>query len=134
MILNRLRLPPPERADEANRPVLVVDDNTAMLKIVSRVISGRGYRVITATNVADAIAALDAARPPVVILDVNLGPEDGLEVLRKAKEYPGVSTVVLSGTAEGRILDRARSLGADRIMGKPFSIEEIMDFLKSVLG
>ena len=62
--------------------VLIVDDDEQLLRVVARVLAQHDFESRIATNATDALAAARAEPPDVVLLDINLGPESGLELPR----------------------------------------------------
>ena len=103
--------------------MLVVDDEPS-LRLLCRVnLEIEGYRVLEAGTVADATATLAREPVDVVLLDMHLGSDSGLDVLDEidAAEL-AVRVVVLSGTSEISSELRAR---ADDVLGKPFNLDDL---------
>ena len=103
--------------------VLVVEDEEA-LRLLCRVnLELVGHTVIEAGSLAEARAAIEEEPPDVILLDLHIGHEDGLELLDEIEALDLASRVVLfSGTSEvGREL-RARVGG---VLGKPFALESL---------
>ncbi|WP_446210166.1 response regulator transcription factor [Micromonospora sp. IBSANI012] len=114
--------------------VLVVDDDQTVSDVVCRYLEHAGYQVDHVGDGAAALAAVAAAPPQLVVLDVMLPGVDGLEVCRRLRERPdGVPIVML--TARGDEADRilGLQLGADDYLSKPFSPRELVLRVRSVL-
>ncbi|MEV0808401.1 response regulator transcription factor [Micromonospora sp. NPDC050200] len=114
--------------------VLVVDDDRTVSDVVCRYLAHAGYQVDHVGDGAAALAAVAAAPPQLVVLDVMLPGLDGLEVCRRLRERPdGVPIVML--TARGDEADRilGLQLGADDYLSKPFSPRELVLRVRSVL-
>ena len=114
--------------------VLVVDDDRTVSDVVCRYLEHAGYQVDHVSDGAAALAAVAAAPPQLVVLDVMLPGVDGLEVCRRLRERPdGVPIVML--TARGDEADRilGLQLGADDYLSKPFSPRELVLRVRSVL-
>ncbi|MEV4482691.1 response regulator transcription factor [Micromonospora coxensis] len=114
--------------------VLVVDDDRTVSDVVCRYLEHAGYRVEHVADGLAALAAVAAAPPHLVVLDVMLPGLDGLEVCRRLRERPdGVPIVML--TARGDEADRilGLQLGADDYLSKPFSPRELVLRVRSVL-
>ncbi|MEH1055517.1 response regulator transcription factor [Micromonospora sp. CPCC 206171] len=114
--------------------VLVVDDDRTVSDVVCRYLEHAGYQVDHVSDGAAALAAVAAAPPQLVVLDVMLPKVDGLEVCRRLRERPdGVPIVML--TARGDEADRilGLQLGADDYLSKPFSPRELVLRVRSVL-
>lgn len=109
--------------EEQQRTVLVVDDEPS-LRLLCRVnLEIDGYRVLEAASVSAATDALGREEIDVVLLDMHLGSESGLDVLDEidAAEL-GVRVVVLSGTSDISPELRTR---ADDVLGKPFALDDL---------
>ncbi|MEX5748068.1 PleD family two-component system response regulator [Massilia sp. X63] len=109
----------------ANAPsVLVVDDHVALRRLVGLALR-RQYRVREAGDAAEALAAIAAERPDVIILDVMMpGETDGFALCRRIKALPGMQAVhIVMVTARGQQNDIAlgSAAGADAYFVKPFS-------------
>jgi DNA-binding response OmpR family regulator len=116
------------------RPILVVDDDAMIVRLVRTYLEREGYRVVTA---ADGPAALDAIarhQPCLAVLDLMLPEMDGLAVIRALRSQ-NVATPILMLSARGALADRIRGLedGADDYMPKPFSPAELVLRVKSIL-
>ncbi|MEU1606222.1 response regulator transcription factor [Micromonospora matsumotoense] len=114
--------------------VLVVDDDRTVSDVVCRYLEHAGYQVDHVGDGAAALAAVAAAPPQLIVLDVMLPVLDGLEVCRRLRQRPdGVPIVML--TARGDEADRilGLQLGADDYLSKPFSPRELVLRVRSVL-
>ncbi|WP_433831128.1 response regulator transcription factor [Actinoplanes sp. CA-015351] len=117
-----------------NHRVLVVDDDPTVSDVVRRYLEQDGCRVRLAADGPSALAAVDAERPDLVVLDLMLGGLGGLEVCRRLRRtQPGLPVVML--TALGEESDRVLGLevGADDYVTKPFSPRELVLRVRSVL-
>ena len=114
--------------------MLVVDDDPTVSDVVRRYLEQDGYRVRLAADGVQALAAVDAEPPDLVVLDLMLGGIDGLEVCRRLRAArPDLPVVML--TALGEEADRVVGLevGADDYVTKPFSPRELVLRVRSVL-
>ncbi len=104
--------------------ILVVDDAPAIRMLCRVNLELDGHRVLEAGTLAEARGALAAEEPPaLVLLDLHVAGEDGLDLLAEIRrEHPEVRVVLLTGTAE--LEDGARGL-ADGVLPKPFSLEQL---------
>jgi DNA-binding NtrC family response regulator len=112
-----------ERGDTHGRNVLVVDDE-ASLRLLCRVnLELEGHRVREASTLAEARAELEREVPDVVLLDVHVGADDGLELLDEIDTLDLPTRVVLlSGTSEVGPDLRER---VDVVLGKPFDLRRL---------
>ena len=122
------------RADGNPISVLVVDDEAVLAEMLSMALRYEGWNITTAGDGSAAITAARGARPDAVVLDVMLPDMSGLDVLRKLRtENPHLPVLLL--TAKDAVEDRIAGLtaGGDDYVTKPFSIEEVVLRLRSLL-
>ena len=115
--------------------VLVVDDEPTITDIVSRYLERAGYRARAAYDGLEAVAAVAARRPDLVVLDIMLPGIDGLEVMRRIRQDADGPVGVILLTARGEEHDRIAGLrdGADDYIAKPFSPAELVARVGAVL-
>ena len=109
-----------------NELILVVDDELKILKLARDYLEKSNFRVTTAADGTDAMAAFRTHRPDLVVLDLNLPGMDGLDVCRAIRQESDVPIIML--TARGEETDRIIGLeiGADDYITKPFSPRELV--------
>jgi CheY-like chemotaxis protein len=103
-------------------PILVVDDNQTNLKLVTYLLSTKGYDVQTAGDATSAMASLRAQRPRLILMDLQLPGLDGLELSRRLKADPETRDItILAVTAYAMKGDEERALaaGCDGYIAKP---------------
>jgi two-component system OmpR family response regulator len=113
--------------------VLVVDDEKRIREVVEYALVKAGYRVTTAADGEQALAAFEAEPPDAVVLDVMLPASDGLEVCRRIRAHGATPIVFLS--ARNDEVDRIVGLeiGGDDYLTKPFSPRELVARVRAVL-
>jgi two-component system KDP operon response regulator KdpE len=106
--------------------VLVVEDELQMRRFLRASMSAHGYRVAEAVTAADAVTSASTENPEVILLDLGLPDGDGIDVLRRIREWSRVPVIVIS--ARGRDDDKVAALdgGADDYLTKPFSVDELL--------
>lgn len=106
--------------------LLLIEDNAAMQTTLQRSFERRGMQVVLCGDGARALDRWRASVPDVVLLDLSLPGEDGLQVLTAARAE-GLATPVLILTARGTVGDRVLGLntGADDYLAKPFDLDEL---------
>lgn len=106
--------------------VVVVEDEPQMRKFIRVSLSSRGYRVLEASTVAEAMIVLTSHNPEVVLLDLGLPDGDGIELTKTIREWSRTPIIVLS--ARGRETDKVSALdaGADDYLTKPFGVNELL--------
>lgn len=107
-------------------PILVVDDDAKIVKLVQAYLERDGHRVTTAGDGRSALAAMVLDPPALVVLDVMLPEIDGMAVLHAIRQRDSVPVLMLS--ARGAARDRIEGLqeGADDYVAKPFSPAELV--------
>jgi two-component system KDP operon response regulator KdpE len=112
--------------------VLIVDDEPQILRALRINLQARGYHVRTAPDGAEALRTAAHDHPDLLVLDLGLPDIDGVEVIRKLREWSPVPIVVLSGRADSRDKVDALEAGADDYVTKPFSIDELVARIRAV--
>ncbi|MAF11984.1 hypothetical protein CMK11_16180 [Candidatus Poribacteria bacterium] len=117
--------------------VLVVDDEPDILDLVELTLVSEGFDVVTATDGAEALAAADAERPGLVLLDVSMPDLDGFDVMQALRDSPNTRDIpVIMLTARAQISDKLRGLssGADDYITKPFEPSDLVARVTAALG
>jgi two-component system alkaline phosphatase synthesis response regulator PhoP len=123
--------PPPP-----NRPILVVDDDAKIVRLVRTYLERDGFSVVTAADGPAALEAIERHQPALVVLDLMLPELDGRAVVRAVRrDDEAAATPILMLSARGSTLDRIAGLeeGADDYLPKPFSPAELVLRVKSIL-
>ena len=117
----------------SGRPILVVDDDAKIVRLVRTYLERAGYRVVEAADGRTALSAIALEMPALVILDIMLPEVDGLSVLRAVRRTDRTPVIILS--ARGLTDDRIAGLeaGADDYLPKPFSPAELVLRVQRVL-
>lgn len=115
------------------RHILVVDDESRIVRFVRMNLELEGFRVSEANAGREAIEKVRDDLPDLVLLDVMLPDMDGFEVLKEIRSFSTVPVIML--TVKGEEEDRVRGLdlGADDYITKPFSPRELVSRIKAVL-
>jgi two-component system OmpR family response regulator len=121
---------------ERDRPahILVVDDDATMRHMIGSYLEQQGMSVTSASQLRDAARQLAAREPALVILDLRLGQEDGLDLLRQTRSRSDVPVIIVTGNRVEEI-DRVvgLELGADDYITKPFGLRELLARVRAVL-
>lgn len=119
---------PGHRSDERAAHILVVDDLPANTRVLEELLTSDGYRVTTAENGEDALAAVAKERPDLVLLDILMPKIEGYEVCRRLKNDPAtrlIPVVLVTGLTDTDSRIRGLEVGADDFMSKPFIVPEM---------
>jgi PAS domain S-box-containing protein len=124
-------------ADAAARTLLYVEDNPANLHLVEQIIARRAdVRLLSATNGAAGIALARAARPDVILMDINLPGMSGIkamQILRADTATAHIPVIALSANAIPRDIERGLEAGFFRYLTKPIKVREFMETLDVAL-
>ena len=113
--------------------ILTADDDPQILRLVARNLQLEGYEVTTATDGQEALDQLESRKFELAILDVMMSKLDGFTVCARVREFSSMPIIMV--TARGQDQDKIRGLdlGADDYLTKPFSVEELLARVRSVL-
>ena len=113
--------------------ILLVEDEPSIASLVRAYLERDSYKVIWASNGADALAALDRHQIRMVILDIGLPDIDGFEVCRRIRKRSQVPILMLTARDEEPDRVAGLELGADDYISKPFSPRELVARMKAVM-
>jgi DNA-binding response OmpR family regulator len=113
--------------------ILVVDDDPALVRLVSLNLNLDGYQVVTAPDGKTAIELIQSEKPALVLLDIMMPGMDGFQTCGRIRDFSEIPIIML--TAKGGVEDVVHGLdiGADDYVTKPFSITELLVRVKAVL-
>jgi two-component system, OmpR family, response regulator len=114
--------------------VLVVEDDPALQRMILNYFEENSIRTLVASGREEMIRQLDGAVVSLVILDLRLGQEDGLDLLRELRSSSDVPVIIITGHRRDEI-DRVvgLELGADDYLTKPFNLRELLARVRAVL-
>ena len=113
--------------------ILLVEDEPSIASLVRAYLERDSYKVVWASNGADALAALDRHQIRMVILDIGLPDIDGFEVCRRIRKRSQVPILMLTARDEEPDRVAGLELGADDYISKPFSPRELVARMKAVM-
>ncbi len=123
----------PAPAGRGAGPILVVDDDAAILATIGDILESEGYPVAAATNGAEALRAIERERPSLVLLDMRMPVLDGWGFARELRRR-GLAVPVLVMTAARDAREWAEEIGADGFLAKPFNLPELLDAVERLRG
>lgn len=113
--------------------LLVVDDDSSVLDAMTELLATEGYEVLAARDGAGALRQFKSGPVDLVVLDLNLGTDDGWDVFRRMAEVnPFVRTVII--TAEGGQEELARAAGVDALVEKPIDVSVFLEIVRDLLA
>ena len=118
----------------AKRVVLVVDDDSAIRRVVRTVLEADNFDVVEAADGPAALLLLEAINgrgPEAVVLDIMMPGIDGIEVCRRI-DHDRIKVVMLSARDDAETREQAAKAGADAYLTKPFSAIELLDAVEKL--
>jgi DNA-binding NtrC family response regulator len=116
--------------------ILVVDDDSLLLRMTEIVLQGLGYRVVLAASGQAAWERLEEANGAfdLVVLDQRLPDREGVSVMRDARaSWPALRFLLVTGYATDEMLSEFRIRGASAVLEKPYDIDAFSDAVQRVL-
>ncbi|MGI9303966.1 MAG: ATP-binding response regulator [Gammaproteobacteria bacterium] len=123
------KLTAPPEAPTRPAPILIVDDNTANLKVLYYLLTKQGYELLQATSGKEALELAQAESPALILLDIMMPEMDGFEVCQQLKanaETRDIAVIFLTALDEIDHKVRGLELGAVDYLTKPFQAKEII--------
>ncbi|HMA97883.1 MAG TPA: response regulator [Wenzhouxiangella sp.] len=117
--------------------VLLADNEPNLLVSLEYLLQRQRYEVLTCQDGNQALELIEREMPAIVIADVLLPGQSGFEIcqhLKSSETFAGTPTLLLSAQARETDAAKARALGADAFLIKPFSISELLDQIEDLLG
>lgn len=118
---------------ESGPRVLVVDDEPAIRRFLHTALAGHGYSLFEASNGQEALSAVVAHRPDLVLLDLGLPDMDGIEVTRRLREWTAIPIIIVTVQEQEAAKVAALDMGADDYVTKPFGMGELLARLRVAL-
>jgi len=114
-------------------PVLVIDDEVQILRLLRHALEADGYDVHEAKTGKLALGEVACLQPQAIVLDLGLPDLDGIEVLRRLREWSQVPVLVLTVRNSENDVIAALNAGADDYLTKPFRARELLARLRAIL-
>ena len=127
----------PASVSSGPKTIMVVDDSVTVRKVTSRVLERKGFRVVTAKDGIEATDILAQVKPDLMLLDIEMPRMDGFEVARVVREsevFAGLPIIMISSRTGEKHQQRARSLGVNKFLGKPYQEDELLGLLDELLS
>lgn len=118
---------------EPAKTILIVDDETAIQRFLHASLEEGGFDVLEASNGQAALELTVAKKPDVILLDLGLPDIDGIEVLKRLREWTSAPVIVLSARSDESDKIEGLDCGADDYLTKPFGVEELLARIRVAL-
>jgi two-component system cell cycle response regulator DivK len=126
------------------RKMLIVDDNSVVLKAFEFKLKASGFQVLTATEGAAAVSIARQAKPDIIVLDINFPPDVGgsglqwdgfniLQWLRRFQEVANIPTIIITSGDPSKYKEKALAVGAIAFFQKPINYEDFMVTVRRAL-
>lgn len=119
------------------RLVVVVDDSPSVRETIAFILQSEGFDVRTAANGEEGLALSTELRPKVVLTDAMMPKIDGFELCRRLKDDPelaGICVIMLTSMGQQIDHERAREVGVDHFVTKPFDEDEVLALLEAAFA
>ena len=127
-----------EAEEEEKIPtVMVVDDSITVRKVTTRLLERYNFEVITAKDGVDAVTVLAETIPDVMLLDIEMPRMDGFElatIIRHDERLKSIPIIMITSRTGEKHRDRARSIGVNQYMGKPYNEVDLLETINSLLA
>ena len=110
--------------------ILVVEDDSPIRNLIATTLKTHDYKYLLAKNGEEAILQASTYGPDVVFLDLGLPDIEGVEIIKKIREWSNMPIIVISARSEDEDKIEALDAGADDYLTKPFSVEELLARLR----
>ncbi|MFC1673243.1 response regulator [Pseudomonadota bacterium] len=118
--------------------VLVADDEELARFTIREILEAEGHTVVEAKNGVEAIDLFTKQPTDIIVTDIIMPDKEGIETIIELKrDHPGIKIVAISGGGRTRNLDfleLAKRYGADAVLAKPFSEQELIDVINTLLA
>lgn len=116
-----------------SKKILVIEDDTMMLRLVAQSLELQEYNYRTAENGMQAIAETVSFRPDIIITDLGLPDMDGIELIERIRTWSNVPIIVISARTDDKDIETALDSGADDYLRKPFSVSEMLARIRAAI-
>jgi len=114
--------------------LLIIDDEPALLEMLTRICRGAGCEVCGRATVAEGLEALRSWQPDLVLVDYHIGPESGMQVLEVCqRDFPTLPTVMITAERTPEVVIEALRLGVQDFLLKPIAPAELVTALQRCL-
>ena len=115
------------------KKILIIDDDTDLLQLTSRIFKRAGAQVLTAQDSSEGVGKFLTYRPNLILLDVMMPGVNGFEICQKIRQVSDVPIIMLTALNHEQNLLQGLEVGADEFLSKPFSGEILLARAKTLL-
>lgn len=120
--------------NQVAKQILIVDDAAFMRMMIRDILSKDGYAIHEATNGAEAIDKYEEVKPDLVTMDITMPDVDGIEALRRIREFdPEALVLMVSAMGQQKLILEALEAGAADFIVKPFQPTKVLEIVHKAL-
>jgi two-component system KDP operon response regulator KdpE len=113
--------------------ILVIDDEIQIRRFLKISLESAGYKIHEASDANEGLIKSTSVKPEMILLDLGLPDEDGLEVLKKIRGWSNVPVIILSVRNSEQTIVSALDMGANDYLTKPFNTNELLARIRAAL-
>lgn len=113
--------------------ILIIEDEENITKLLKTILKTHGYNAIVATNANEGKSMASSYVPDLILLDLGLPDEDGINVIKQFRQWTNIPVIVVSARSNDYDKVTALDLGADDYVTKPFSTDELLARIRTAL-
>jgi DNA-binding response OmpR family regulator len=115
--------------------ILLVDDELAILKVLSRDLREENFLVTAVSSGSEAISALQNTLYDLVITDLAMAEINGVDILKATRKFaPTTAVIIITGYEDSKNAREAKGIGVDDLLAKPFEVEELLTSIQACLN
>lgn len=119
---------------DESRYILVVDDDAAICELIAEILGEEGYEVTTTRDSARALTMIEQRPPVLILLDLSIADQNADDLVAAIRRIPGRTILIIVVSAQTNVGQRARKVGADGFVPKPFDVPILVDTVQAVLS
>ena len=113
--------------------VLIIEDEKSICDFIGKTLDSHEYKVTVANNGKDGLALITSSLPDLVLLDLGLPDMDGMDIIRKTREWSSLPIIVISARTQEKEKVQALDAGADDYITKPFGTFELLARIRTAI-
>ena len=113
--------------------IMIIEDEDAISNFISTTLKANTYAPLVAKTAGEALSMIPSHCPDLILLDLGLPDMDGIEILKKIREWSSTPVIVVSARGEESDKVQALDLGADDYIAKPFGTSELLARIRTAL-
>lgn len=113
--------------------VLIIEDEKSICDFIGKTLDSHEYKVTAANNGKDGLALITSSLPDLVLLDLGLPDMDGMDIIRKTREWSSLPIIVISARIQEKEKVQALDAGADDYITKPFGTFELLARIRTAI-